>query len=196
MGTFILIVVFCLIYALILFAIAYSGDVADIAYDDLKFYEPSIYDLSEEEREDYWAIDNYIKNTICPRYHHRILINEISHYQKDNLTALACMFFVNITLSAILLKMFSVDSWQILFVVIATIIGFVCYFVVWLIYKKYSSLRLKNYYEIHSSYDWQSHYNYLLSIKETVIFRHMLRNTISVIALLLFVVSAVYCNIN
>ena len=99
MGTFILVVVFCLIYAIILFAIAYSGDTADIAYLDFEnTHDPSLVDLSEEERASYCIVDDYIKNTICPRYHHRILKNEISHYQKDNLIALTCMFFVNITL--------------------------------------------------------------------------------------------------
>lgn len=201
MGTFILIVVCCLIYALILFVIAYASDTVDIASEDFKYYEPSINDLSEEERTSYCVVDNYIKNTICPRYHYQILRSEIKHYQDDDFFEILLMPLINITLVCILMEKFNIGkqwgNWVFYICSVPTIIiGFLCYFVVKLIYEKYSSVNIKSYYEIHSSYDWESHYNYLLRIKENVVFRYMLRNTISILAFLFLIVTAIYCNIN
>lgn len=201
MGTVILVVLFCLIYALILFVIAYATDTVDIACDDFKSYEPSIYDLSEEERTSYCAVDYYIKNTICPRYHYQILRDEIKHYQGDGFFEIGLVPFVNIFLLLILMEKFNIGKqWEnCLFLICSVpivIIGFMCYIAVKVLYKKYSSLSIISYYKYHSSYDWESHYNYLLSQKDKVIFRHTLRNTISVLAVLFFIVAAIYNNIN
>lgn len=191
---FFLIILFYLIYVLISFALIYSGDIADIANDDFEPYNPSINDLSEEERKYYWTIDDYIKNTICPRYHHQILKNEINYYQNEN-SVFFHILIINASLSAIPLKIFSIERWWGLSYFVALIIGFICSFVVWLIYNKYSTRRIKNYYEIHFSYDWYSHYNYLLSIKKNVIFRYMLRNLFGWLAFLCFILVGIYCNI-
>lgn len=185
-----LIILFYLIYALVSFAIVYSGDTADIANNDFEPYNPSISDLSEEERASYCALDNYIKTTICPRYQHQILKNEINYYQKNGI--FPELLIINMSLSAILLKALSVERWWFFSYLVVLIIGFICSFVVWLIYEKYSSVRIKDYYEIHSSYDWESHYNYLLRIQENVIFRYKLRNIVSFLAFLCFIVATYY----
>lgn len=191
-----LIILFCLIYALISFVIVYANDTAEIANDDFETYYPNIRDLSEEERTDYCTVDNYIKNTICPRYHHQILRNEINHYQKDaGFTGLISMLIINASLSSLLLTKLSIEKWHLIWFVALLILGFICYFVVWVIYQEHSTLRIKNYYEIHSTYDWESHYYYLCSKKENVIYRHMLRNAIGYLALLCFVLVAIYLNL-
>ena len=198
METLILIAVCCLIYALILFVIAYASDTVDIAYDDFKYYEPSINDLSEEERTSICTINNYVKNTICPRYHYQMLRSEIVHHQEDAFSStLVNLLFINAMFSYILLKILSIEKWLLLLLgFVVLIMGFVCYFVVKQIYKKYSSECIISYYKFHSSYDWHSHYNHLLLNKDKVIFRHTLRNIISVLSFLLFIVAAVYHNIN
>lgn len=186
METFILIILFYLFLAFVSFVIVYADDTADIANDDFESYEPSINDLSEEERADYCIVDGYIKDTICPRYHHQILKNEIDHYQNDESCApsLAHFLMINLVLSVIPLKI--VRIWSFFSYLIAFVIGCVCFFVVKLLYEKYSSARIKNYYEIHSSYDWHSHYRYLLYIKEKVVFRHTLRKFITLLAVLCY----------
>lgn len=191
MNTFIIIILFYLFYALISFVIVYANDTADIANDDFEnTCEPSLIDLSEEDRTSYCIVDDYIKNTICPRYHHKILKNEINNYQKTE-SFYPSFFFINLYCSVALLKTLGVEKWFVLFLVITIIIGYACYFVVWLLYrcKKHSTIRIKSYHEIHSSYDWESHYAYLCSIKKNVIFRHMLRNTVCILAVLGLIVT-------
>lgn len=191
-GTFILIVLFYLFYALISFVIVYAGDTADIANYDFKSYTPSISDLSEEERTSIYTIDNYIKSTICPRYHYQILRSEIKRYQEDNMVAMIGLLFLNMSLTIILLKTLNVEKWLTFHFIVTTVINFMCSFVVWLLYQKYSSYRIIGYYEFHSSYDWESHYDYLWSKKENIIFRHTLRNTIFWLALVFFIFVKVY----
>ncbi len=186
-----LIALFYLIYALISFAIIYSGDTADIADTDFEDYSPSISDLSEEERTDYCTLDSYIKTTICPRYHYQILKNEINYYQKDNIGFLY-IFFANACLCIVPLKILGIETWLILYYFVTLIIGFICSFVVWLLYTKYSPYRIKDYYEIHSSYNWESHYKYLLRIKENVIFRHILRKFLGYLLLLIAFIIGVW----
>ena len=195
METFILIVLFYLFLAFVSFVIVYANDTADIANNDFETYEPSVSDLSEEERTSIYTIDNYIKSTICPRYHHQILKNEINHYQKDNMVAQIALWFIVPFWSNITLKILDIERWWTLHFVVTLVIGILCYFVVWLLYNKYSSYRIKDYHEIHSSYDWESHYDYLCSIKKNVIFRYMLRNTIGWLAILCFFIVATYYNI-
>ena len=77
---------------------------------------------------------------------------------------------------------------------VALVIGYVCYFLVWLLYKKYSSYRITSYYEIYPSYDWKSHYDYLLGQKKTVIYRYLLRNIVLWIGIFCYVL-AVFNNI-
>ena len=195
MNTFIIIVLFYLFYALISFVIVYANDTADIANDDFKTYEPSIKDLLEEERTNICTIEHYIKNTVCPRYHHQILKNEINNYQNDGSFVLP-FFLINLCCSVTLIKTLGVEKWFLLFWVITIIIGYACYFVVWLLYtyKKHSTIRIRSYHEIHSSYDWESHYAYLCSIKKNILFRCMLRNTVCILAVLGCIV-ATYLNI-
>lgn len=196
METFILIILFYLFLSFIAFVIVYANDTADIANDDFETYEPSIRDLSEEERTSICTIDYYIKSTICPRYHHQILRNEINNYQNDGFFFLT-FFLVNVSCSVILIKALGVEKWIALFLLVTIIMGCACYFVVWLLYKhqKHSTIRITSYYEIHSSYDWESHYKYLLSIKKNVVFRYMLRNTFEWLALLCLVFAVAYGNI-
>lgn len=195
MGTFILIILFYLFLAFVSFVIVYANDIADIANNDFETYEPSIRDLSEEERTSICTVDYYIKNTVCPRYHHQILRNEINIYQNNEFSF--SFFLVNLCCSGILIKALGVEKWIALFLLVTIIIGYACYFVVWLLYKhkKHSTIRITSYYEIHSSYDWESHYKYLLSIKKNVVFRYMLRNTFEWLSLLCFVFTIAYGNI-
>lgn len=194
METFILIVLFYLFLAFVSFVIVYANDTADIANNDFETYEPSVSDLSEEERTSICTTDNYIKNTICPRYYHQLLKTEINNYQSDGLFFIP-FFIVDLTLSGILIKNLGVEKWFTLFWMVAIILGYACYFVVWLIYKrKNSSVRIRDYHEIHSSYDWKSHYDYLCSIKKNVVFRYMLRNIICTLAVLCFIAAMYYNN--
>ena len=195
MDTFILIVLFYLFLSFISFVFIYANDTADIANDEFKTYEPSIFDLSEEERTSICTIDNYIKNTICPRYHHQLLKTEINNYQSSGLFFIP-FFIVNMNLSGILIKTLGVEKWFTLFWVVAIIIGYACYFIVWLIYKRNnSSVRIISYCEQDSSLCcWQSHYRYLLGIKKSVIFRYMLRNTMGWLSIAFFVLVRAFYN--
>ena len=179
MATFILIVLFYSIYTLVLFISAYSNDTADIAHSDFeRTHTPSLIDLSEEDRNDYCIVDDYIKYTICPSYHHQILKGEIDYYQKDSYDFLSNLY-VNILFSMISLEVFDVEKWRTFYFFVALVIGYICYYIVTLLYKKYSTIRIKDYYEIYTSYDWHNHYRYLLSIEKNVIFRHMLRKIVA-----------------
>lgn len=194
MNIFVIIAFYFGVVALISFAFVYANDTADIANDDFKAYEPSIFDLSEEERASLATIELYIKDTICPRYHHQILKDEINHYQNEGMFFIP-FFFVNTNLSGIAIKTLGIEKWFTLFWLIAIIIGYACYFLVWLLYKKYSTERIISYCECDPSlHSWQSHYRYLLNIKKNVIFRYMLRNTLGWLAILFFVFVKVYYN--
>ena len=188
MNTFIIIILFYLFISFISFVSIYMNDKVDTAEDDFKYFEPSISDLSEEERKDRITVDNYIKNTICPRYHYQILRKEIDNYQKNDdvpLAAIAIIF-----MSFIPLKIFGIGLgrwWWFFTYILFLIIGGICHFVVWKIYRrKYSTFRIRQYYENHPSYDWESHYDYLYLNKGTVVFRHVLRRTSWFLSLLCF----------
>lgn len=167
----------------------YSADIADIANDDIDPYIPSIAELEEEERTHIYKVDDYIKNTICPRYHHQLLKREIEYYQdKHSQNYYFIIFVIHLFLymipTQIIVKTNLIEDYVISFL-ISTTIGAICYIIVKLIYKKYwkcSSIRINNYYEVYSSHDWYSHYCYLLSIKQTVIFRYALRKIFESIA--------------
>ena len=191
MGVYI-IILFYLIYPLILFALIYSSDTVDIANDDYEIYNPSINDLLEKKRVDTYTIDNYIKDTICPRYHHQILKNEIEDYQKKITDSKITNIVINILLCMIPAIIVN-QMWGqfIIPYLVALIIGVKCYFTVMLIYKKYrrySGNCIKNYYEIYSSYDWYNHYNYLLCIKNKIINRYMSRKIIDFLTILSYVI--------
>ena len=184
------IILFYLIYSLVSYVIIYSGDTVDIANDDFEPQKPSINDLSEEERKDYCTLDSYIKKTICPSYHHQILKEEIDYYQKGS-GVFVYLFLINFTSCIIPIKILNpnlVGGFMFSYL-IALILGFVCSFIVWLLYKKYSPHRIKSFCNFHSSQDWESHYNYLLYIKGNIIFRYVLRKVfarLSLLYLLLF----------
>lgn len=193
MDTFILIILFYLFIALISFISIYLNDTVDTANDDFKYFEPSIADLSEEERTDSFIVEDYIKNTICPRYHYQILRKEIDNYQSDTGGFIFTMT-ISIVLSFIPLKIFGIDLegwWWFFTYILSLIMSGVCYLIVWLIYskKKYSSFRIRQYYENHPSYDWESHYDYLYLKKDTVVFRYVLRRTSWCLALLCFIIT-------
>ena len=194
--TFILIVLFYLFYALVSFAFVYANDIIIDVDIDFKTYTPSINDLSEEERTSVYEINNYIENTICPRYHHQILKKEIHYYQGNWFLGNVISFMCSILLSFIPLKIFGFDLnvwWWFFPYVVSLIMSCICYIVVSEIYhkQKHSSIRIEQYDEFHSSYDWESHYDYLLLRKKTVIYRYSLRNTLAVLAFVCFFIAAV-----
>lgn len=188
MDTFIPIILCCAVYFFVSYLLVYSCDTADTADIDHKDYMPGLYELSKEERANYCIVDDYIKNTICPAYHYQILRNEIKHYQNDN-DGYGYYLIINLILSRIFVKTLDIEGWFSFGTVVAIVIGYICYFVVWLLYKKYSSYRIIGYYEIHSSYDWKSHYDYLLGKKKTVIYRYLLRNIVLWIGIFSYVLA-------
>ncbi len=194
MNTFVVIVIFCAVYSFVSYLLVYSCDTVDTANSDYKDYNPGLYELSEEERASYCIVDDYIKNTICPAYHYQILRNEINHYQNDDNGGFCYYFIINLMLSLIFVKILDIEKWFFFCTVVALVIGYVCYFVVWLLYKKYSPYRIIGYYELHPSYDWKSHYDYLLKRKENVIYRYLLRNIVLWIGIFSYVL-AVFNNI-
>lgn len=197
MGTVILVVLFFLIYTFVSFVIAYSSDTAETANDDFgNLREPSILDLSEEERTCYSMVDGYIKNTILPRRDYQILHHEIYHFQKDADSVFLCMVIISMFLSGILLKKLGIENWFVwcFTELVAMIIGYIYTSVVKIIYKKYSTLRINSYYKNNPTYAWETHYRHLLTYKDNVIYRYTLRKIIGVLTLL-FIIVVIYSNL-
>lgn len=169
-----------LLHCFTAFALIYSHDEAKIWGDKEEPEQrmPRVSDLSEEERLSIYAIDDYVKNTICPKYHYFILKKEIEKYQSDCGEGLKHGFFLqlfSILLSAqMLIRADVFDSWIMPILLSTAICSVSCGIIYW-IYKNYwrcQSIRVKHFY-------WQSHigghYEYLCSIKDTILFRYYIR---------------------
>ena len=192
MGIF-YIIIFYLIYSFISLTMIYSNDIANISSCEVEESYPSITDLDEVERIHAYKVDDYIKNTICPKYHHQILKNEIEFYQNKYtehyyISTSTIHLFLCLMATKILLKFNLIENFLLSFVV-SIIVGVICYYIVKFLYKKcwqLSNIRIRDYYEEYSSYSWHNHYCYLLSIKQTVIFRYSLRKIFEFLAVWIY----------
>ena len=186
-------VIFLFFFSLYIFATlimvysSYEIYINYIGFDELK--EPSIYDLSEEERTNCYTVDKYIKETICQRYYQKKLHKEINEYQQDApfLMYIAHSVFT-ISLTGWHLTKIQVINKDIsfLYFVIALALGTLCYFVVKTIYCKHT--RYYAYKDGYPLHDCKSHSYFLLNIKKDVVFRYVMRNVILTLVFILFII--------
>ena len=179
-----------LLHCFTAFALIYSHDKAKIweNEDESKRFSPNAFNLNKSEIQHIselqsYEINDYIRNTICPKYHHFILLREITHYQTDCDEGFKTGFFLqlfSLLLSAqILIKIEIFDSWIIPILLSAAVCSISCGIIYW-IYKNYwrcDGIRMKHFsgeYIMKGGYIG-GQYEYLCAIKDTVIFRYCVR---------------------
>lgn len=186
------------------FSLIYSHDEAKIWGNENNEERnlPHVFDLDKEEISNIselpiYEINNYIKSKICPKYHYFLLIREVTKYQSDCDEGFKHGFFLqlfSLLLSAqMLVRAELFECWPISVLFVAAICTVSCSIIYW-IYKKYwrcDGIRIKHFSGIYISDGGHlgSQYEYLCSIKDTVIFRHCVRRILynaSMVIFLLF----------
>lgn len=173
------------------FALIYSHDEAKIwgEQEPPEQRVPKVSDLDEEDRLSIYAIDDYVEKTICPKYHYFILKKEIEHYQacyNDGLKNGFIIQLFSLLLSAqMIIRADIFDFWLIPVLLSAAVCSASCGIIYWLYkhYRGWEHMRNKHFF-------WVSHigghYEYLCSIKETVIFRYSIRKILNGASFIIF----------
>lgn len=177
-----------LFYCFVCFLLIYSTDTAAI-WNDKTTPRLHYFDLIEEDvlniknLSDY-AIQSCMEDKIGPTYHYCMLIKEIEEYQSKHELSLEYIFLPLIflliiakTIQSLFLISFAVSFLIVFVLAVAT------FLLINLLYERCTKFCLDSFEGIDYSVQ---HYNYLRSIKETVIFRYFVRRILSFIAFTIY----------
>lgn len=181
-----------LFYCFICFAFVYSGETVAVWSDEDS--RPSCYfDLVKEEVShlkelDEFSLRYYIEDKIGPKYHYYLLAREIEEYQYDceyGFEYFVLPLFFSIIIAFLFIEMELFESWLVCFL-IAVAINILTFIVIGLLYEKCTYFKIMRFWGADYS---DQHYEYLKSIKDTVIFRRSIRKILraaTVVVYLLF----------
>lgn len=167
-----------LFYCFICFAFIYSDEKANI-WRNKEAPRLCYFDLVKEEAMHLKELDEYslqhcIEDEIGPRYHYFMLTKEIEEYQSDYEYDMSCIFlplFFLLLIAKMFIKVNLFNSWM-LSISVTIIIGILTFCIVGLLYEKCNYFKIKHFFGVDYS---DQHYEYLKSIKNTVIFRRSIR---------------------
>lgn len=182
-----------LFYCFICFAFVYSGETVSVWSDDdsrqLCYFDLVKEEVSRLKELDEFSLRYCIEDKIGPKYHYYLLAKEIEEYQYDDceygFEYLVLPLFFSMIIALLFIKMELFVSSLVCFL-IAVAINILTFIVIGLLYEKCTHFKIMRFWGVDYS---DQHYEYLKSIRDTVIFRRSIRKILhaaSVVVYLLF----------